>query len=422
MTFDRPVSDRPSIAIVGGGVSGLGAAYALADRYCVTVFEAEPRLGGHARTVMAGRTEKIAVDTGFIVYNARTYPHFCSLLDTLDVPTKPSDMSFSATIDDGRIEYGVHDTAALFAQKRNLFRPAFIAMAHDLVRFGRLAADPAEDRPISLGAWLATHKFSAAFTDYYITPLAGAIWSAAPAQMLAFPAEALLAFFRNHHLLRVDDRIPWRTIDGGSREYVRRLASSLGARGVALRTGAPVRSVTRERGAIIMSDNGRERFDAVVFACHAPQALALLRDPSPEERVLLAALRYQRGRIVLHDDALYMPKHRQIWSSWNTRQRGRDAASVTYWMNKLQSLPAHIPLFASLNPLDPIPDAHVFDEAEFEHPVFDRPAMEAQQRLSALQGVRDTYFCGAYFRHGFHEDGLASGLALGARVRLAALA
>jgi predicted NAD/FAD-binding protein len=417
MAFDLPVAERISVAIVGGGVSGLGAAYALADRYRVTVFEAEPRLGGHARTVLAGRDEKVTVDTGFIVYNTRTYPQFCALLDALDVPTKQSDMSFSAVIDDGRIEYGVHDATTLFAQRRNLFSPAFLAMAHDLLRFGRLAADRLQDRAISLGEWLAKHRFSAAFTDFYITPLAGAIWSAAPAQMLAFPAETLLAFFRNHHLLRAGDRIPWRTIDGGSWEYVRRLAAFLTVRGVTLRSGAPVRRVMRDRGVTVTSPVGVERFDAVVFACHAPQALALLGDPSPKERSVLHALRYQRGHIVLHDDARHMPKRKQIWSAWNTRQRGKDKASVTYWMNRLQSLPANIPLFATLNPLDPIPDAHVFDEVDFEHPVFDRAAINAQERLAGLQGERDTYFCGAYTRYGFHEDGWASGLSVASRIR-----
>lgn len=418
MAFDPPLPDRrTSVAIVGGGVSGLGAAHGLADRFNVTLFEAAARLGGHARTVIAGRGEQTAVDTGFIVYNEHTYPNFSALLKQLDAPTKSSDMSFSAVIDDGRVEYGVHNLATLFAQKRNLLNPSFLAFARDLLRFGALAADPVNDSQVSLGEWLGIHRFGPAFSSYYIAPLAGAIWSATPAQMLNFPAETLLAFFRNHHLLRADDRIPWRTIDGGSWEYVRRLAASLTARGVGLRTAARVRSVARSDGVVVTSDAGAERFDAVVFACHAPQALALLTDASKEESAVLSALRYQPGRIVLHDDARHMPRRRAIWSAWNTRQRGITSASVTYWMNRLQNLPAHIPLFATLNPLDPIPDEHIFDQVDFEHPVFDRAAVDAQARLHSLQGQRGAYFCGAYARYGFHEDGLASGLSAAAQLQ-----
>ncbi|MGE3303451.1 MAG: NAD(P)/FAD-dependent oxidoreductase [Hyphomonadaceae bacterium] len=420
MPFDpSPGARRPTVAVIGAGISGLGAAHALADRFDVTVFEAEPRLGGHARTVFAGRGGRVAVDTGFIVYNTVTYPRFSRLLEDLGVETQESDMSFSAVVDDGRIEYGVHSLATLFAQKRNLLSPAYLAFARDLLRFGAIAADPKHDRATPLGAWLAAHRFGAAFRDYYITPLAGAIWSASPAQMLDFPAETLLAFFRNHHLLCADDRIAWRTIVGGSREYVSRLAHALTARGVTIRTGAPVRQVARAEDVIVLSDAGAERFDAVALACHAPQSLALLADPSQEEHAVLSALRYQGGRIVLHDDARHMPKRKAVWSAWNTRQRGRNRASVTYWMNRLQNLPAETPLFATLNPLDPIPEERIFDAVDFEHPLFDRTAIEAQRRLPALQGARRTYFCGAYTRYGFHEDGLMSGLAIAQRLKAA---
>lgn len=406
-------TSRRRIAIVGGGVSGLGAAHALAGTHEVTLFEAERRLGGHARTVLAGRGEKVAVDTGFIVYNQETYPSLCALFDTLGVPTKPTDMSFSASIDNGATEYSIDSPRTLFAQKRNALRPSFLRMAADIVRFGELAADPAQDEDISLGDWLAQRRFGRAFRDNYILCLAGAIWSAPPAQMLSFPAATLLRFFRNHRLLTNADRIPWRTVDGGSQEYVSRLERALIARGASIRLGAPVRRVTRQDGVLIESDGAdAERFDSVILACHSDQALAMLGDASAEVTRVLGALRYAPGRIVLHDDARQMPQRRMCWSSWNARRISKDsgAASVTYWMNKLQSLPESVPLFATLNPLEEIPEAHVFDEKMFAHPIFDAAAMAAQRALPGIQGARDTWFCGAYARYGFHEDGLASGL------------
>jgi uncharacterized protein len=409
MPFEVPAARAPlNIAVVGAGIAGLSAAHLLADTHKVTLFEAEKRLGGHARTITAGRGERVAVDTGFIVFNRRTYPLLCALFEDLNVPVKPSDMSFSANIDDGRIEYGIHDLATLFAQRRNLMRPSFLRMAGEIFRFNALAADPANDRDASLGEWLDRNRFSRAFAEHYILALGGAIWSAPPGKMLAFPVATLLGFFRNHALLSATNRLQWWTVDGGSREYVARLETALRRRGATIRLGAPVRRVTRGAGAAILADGAEtERFDAVVMACHADQALALLGDPTAEERAVLGALRYSKARIVLHDDARQMPRRRVCWSSWNVRRRGEEA-SVTYWMNNLQGLPAETPLYVTLNPLDAIAEARVFDAVEFAHPMFDRAAIEAQQRMPALQGVRGTYFCGAYARYGFHEDGLKS--------------
>jgi uncharacterized protein len=395
--------------VIGAGIAGMGAAHALADWHNVTLFEAEPRLGGHARTVLAGRREQIAVDTGFIVFNRATYPRLCALFEQLNVPIKPSDMSFSASIDDGRVEYSSNSLASLFARKRNLLSPAFIGMTTEILRFNRLASDPANDADISLGAWLSKHRFGAVFADDYLKAFAGAIWSASPAQMLDFPAGTLLAFFRNHHLVSLKDRVPWLTVAGGSREYVKRLVAALRAKGVSIRTGAAVRRVERAAGvAVDVEGQGRAHFDAIVLACHSDQALRLLADPSPEEQRVLGALRYSKARIVLHDDARQMPKRRICWSSWNARRNG-EQASVTYWMNRLQSLPEHIPLFATLNPMTPIPDAAVFDQVDFEHPIFDAAAIAAQHALPHIQGARGTYFSGAYAGYGFHEDGLKSG-------------
>lgn len=419
MPFESPGRTPARVAIVGAGIAGLGAAHRLAERCQVTLFEAEPRLGGHARTVMAGRGTPIAVDTGFIVFNRHTYPNLCALFEAINAPVKKSDMSFSACIDGGRIEYGVHDLATLFAQQRNLLRPSFLRMAADIARFNRIAAKPDEGDGVSLGQWLAANKFGEGFRDNYILPLAGAIWSASPAQMLSFPAQTLLGFFRNHHLLSLTDRIEWWTLDGGSREYVSRLEASLRTRGVSIRLGAPVAGVRRSApGAeIVVRGEAPEAFDAVVLACHADQALAMLADPAEDETRVLGALRYSKARVVLHDDVRQMPRRRACWASWNALRDSKSGESaVTYWMNKLQSLPESTPLFATLNPLTPIPDERVFDAADFSHPIFDRAAIEAQGALPALQGVRDTYFCGAYARHGFHEDGLASGLAAANRL------
>jgi predicted NAD/FAD-binding protein len=281
-------------------------------------------------------------------------------------------------------------------------------MTRDLLRFNAMAGEPANDRDVSLGEWLAVNRFGAAFRDNYICALAGTIWSATPAEMLRFPAATLLTFFRNHSLLSATDRVQWWTVDGGSREYVQRIEARLRARGATIRLGAPVRAVSRGDGAIVVTDgHGPEHFDAVVLACHSSQALALLTDASASERRVLGAMTYTKGRIVLHDDARQMPTRRKCWSAWNVRRRGTDA-SVTYWMNRLQSIPEDVPLFATLNPLDAIPDEHVFDVKEFEHPMFDRAAIAAQAQLPTLQGLNDTYFCGAYARYGFHEDGLMS--------------
>ncbi|MGE3143564.1 MAG: NAD(P)/FAD-dependent oxidoreductase [Hyphomonadaceae bacterium] len=409
MPFDAAARPSPrKIAVIGAGISGLGAAHLLAGAHDVTIFEAENRLGGHARTLVL--EDGLAVDTGFIVFNPLTYPRLCALFHDLDVPIKKTSMSFSATIAERGVEYGAHSLNALFAHWRNVSDPSFIAMALDILRFNQIASLPGEDRAISLGDWLDLHRFSRGFRDYYLLALAGAVWSAPPRRMLDFPAEALLAFFRNHRLISLKDRPQWQTVEGGSREYVHRLESALRARGVAIKTSARVRRITREDGVRIEIEGaGAERFDAVFLACHADQALRLLARPTRDEAKTLAALRYSRARVLLHRDARQMPRRRACWSSWNVRT-SRGDASVTYWMNNLQGLPAHTPLFVTLNPMEPIPESALINEAQFAHPIFDRAAIEAQSRLAALQGVHDTYFCGAYAHYGFHEDGLRSAM------------
>lgn len=415
MPFDS-VDNRPSlgkVAVIGGGISGLGAAYALANTHRVTLFEAEPRLGGHARTLVAGRREQVAVDTGFIVFNYQNYPLLTRLFAALDVPVKKSDMAFSATIDDGAIEYGLHTMAALFAQRRNLTRPAFWRMLRDIPRFNRGARIACSNPRLSLRDLLDMLKMGDWFRRYFMLPLGSAIWSTSPHDMQSFPAQSFVRFFDNHGLLTINDQPQWYMVDGGSQVYVGKLARAIQARGGIVRTGTPVQGVLRDGDGVLVKTPGQplEAFDAVVMACHSDQALRLLGDADATETGVLGNMRYTANRAYLHDDPSHMPRRPACWASWNYRGRtGQETRPValTYWMNRLQNLPKNIPLFLSLNTEQPIREEHIFDETVFYHPQFDHAAIEAQQRLGAMQGRRKTWFCGAYTRYGFHEDGLLS--------------
>jgi len=413
MPFEMAIGpERKSIAVVGAGISGLGAAYALAGLHDVTVFEAERRFGGHARTVLAGRGRDIAVDTGFIVYNERNYPLLTSLFRELDVPTKASDMSFAATFDGGRLEYGLRGLKALFAQRRNAVRPAYLGMLRDILKFNR-EAESALDRPdMSLGEFLDRLGVGEAFRRWYILPFSGAIWSATPQEMLAFPAATFVRFFKNHGLLAATGQPAWRTVEGGSRAYVELMAAALEAKGATLHAGAPAEAVLPgDRPQLRIAGAAPQTFDAIILACHSDQALRLIDRPDEDQARILGALRYKANRAVLHDDPRMMPKRRACWSSWNyIGDSDRSTIGVTYWMNRLQSLPADQPLFVTLNPPADIPDERIFDASEFAHPQFDRAAIAAQADLPEIQGRGGVYFAGAYARYGFHEDGLASGL------------
>ncbi|MEQ9124614.1 MAG: FAD-dependent oxidoreductase [Alphaproteobacteria bacterium] len=413
MPFEMVIGpERKSIAVVGAGISGLGAAYALAGLHDVAVFEAEDRLGGHARTVFAGPGRDIAVDTGFIVYNERNYPLLTSLFRELDVPTKASDMSFAATFDGGRLEYGLRGPKALFAQRRNAARPAFLAMLRDILRFNR-RAEQALDRPdLSLGDFLDMLRVGDAFRRWYILPFSGAIWSATPDEMLAFPAATFVRFFKNHGLLAASGQPAWRTVEGGSVAYVGRMEAALRAKGAAVHVGARVEAVLPgDRPRLRVAGAATQSYDAVVLACHSDQALRLLGSPDEDQTRILGALRYKANRAVLHDDPGLMPKRRACWSSWNYIGAGdRQDIGVTYWMNRLQGLPTDRQLFVTLNPPVDVPDERIFDTYEFAHPQFDRAAIAAQGDLPDIQGRGGVYFAGAYARNGFHEDGLASGL------------
>ncbi|OIQ31483.1 MAG: cyclopropane-fatty-acyl-phospholipid synthase [Alphaproteobacteria bacterium MedPE-SWcel] len=401
------------IAVIGGGISGLSAAYMLAPHHAVTVFEAAPKLGGHARTVMAGKAGDQPVDTGFIVFNYANYPHLTRMFQDLDVPVVRSDMSFGASINNGQIEYGLRNLRALTAQRRNLLRPEFARMVRDILRFNDKAEALAKDDSATIGELMKDLRLGDWFQRYYLMPLCGAIWSTPPAEIRAFPARALIQFFRNHALLSTSGQHQWWTVEGGSVEYVRRLEHHLRGRGVAIRTATPVQSVTRDGPhSHVSSLSGQHApFDQVIFACHADQALRLISHPTPQERAALSAIRFQDNQMILHSDTRQMPHRPAVWSSWVYKAdttRPEPAIGVTYWMNRLQNIPENDPLFVSLNPSEPVPDHLIYDQKTFRHPVFDGAALAAQRQLADIQGQNNTWFAGAYTRHGFHEDGFAS--------------
>ncbi|TDK48799.1 NAD(P)/FAD-dependent oxidoreductase [Antarcticimicrobium luteum] len=413
MSFHDERIKAQKVAIIGGGISGMAAAYQLAPHHSVTLYEAAQRLGGHARTVTAGRNGDQPVDTGFIVFNEANYPHLTAMFDALDVPTVNSDMSFGATIDNGRIEYGLKTLSALFAQRRNLLRPGFGRMLRDILRFNALAEPMAQDDSATVGELMDELKLGRWFQDYYLTPLCGAIWSTPTDRIRAFPARSLVQFFRNHALLSVRNQHQWKTVSGGSVEYVRRLEAHLRARGVAIRTGTPVQAVIRDgtTSTIRTGQAGGARFDQVIFACHSDDALRLLARPTTAERGALSNLTYQDNHMILHRDTGQMPRRRSVWSSWvyqSDASLSQDRIGVTYWMNRLQNIPERDPLFVSLNPARPVDERLIYDQTTFRHPVFDHAALRAQQALAGLQGQNNTWFAGAYTRHGFHEDGVLS--------------
>jgi uncharacterized protein len=408
-----------NIAVIGSGVSGLSAAWLLNQSNDVTLYEQANRIGGHSNTVSAVISrQSIPVDMGFIVYNQKTYPNLTALFDHLKVPTQESDMSFSVSLDQGRLEYSGAGFGGLFAQPVNLVRPRFWSMLSDLVRFYRQAPRDAArlaDERISLGEYLAAERYRSAFRDDHLLLMAGAIWSASPAKMLDFPAAAFIRFHDNHGLLQLRDRPVWRTVSGGSRAYVERLSLPFVDR---IRINSAVHSIQRgvPYGILVTDDNGHaDIYDHVVLATNASQALGMLSDASPAERELLGAFRYSRNLAVLHSDESFMPRRRAAWASWNyvgCRDAANESVCVTYWMNRLQRIRSDRPLFVTLNPPQ-MPQARSILHTElYEHPVFDAKAMTAQRSLWSLQGNRNTWFCGAYFGAGFHEDGLQAGLAV----------
>ena len=410
----RPKTDPSEvldIAVVGSGISGLSAAWLLSRRHRVTLFEADNRLGGHSHTVQAS---DVPVDTGFIVYNEATYPNLTALFRHIKVATKPSDMSFAVSLDDGRLEYSGTGLSGLFAQGRNVISPRFWRMLRDLMRFYRDAPiDAAGLGATSLGEYLDVAGYGVEFRSDHLFPMAAAIWSTPAADIGNYPAAAFIRFCETHGLLKLSGRPIWRTVDGGSRSYVAILAKAVAE----IVSDYPIKAISRTpNGVDIVGGDGRHRrFDHVVIATHADQALAMLAEPSMPERRLLGAFSYVNNEAILHSDIGLMPRRRKVWSSWNhmSREEGNTRQlAVTYWMNRLQGIPDETPLFVTLNPHREIKPDAVLRRLSYRHPSFNVAAIEAQEQLWSLQGVRNTWFCGAYFGAGFHEDGLQAGLAV----------
>lgn len=405
------------IAIVGSGISGASAAWALHPTHDVTLFEADGRPGGHTATIDIDYDGiPVAVDIGFIVYNELNYPELTALFSHLGVETHASHMGFALSLDHGRREWCGETYRTIFVQKRNFFSPTFLWMLREILRFNR---ECVEDRDTgylghdTIGQYLTRRRYSASFRDDYLIPMAAAIWSTPRAEMLEFPAATFISFFENHRLIN-HERPIWRTVTGGSRGYLDRMLAPLGRR---VRTGAQVKAITRDATGTTLSVEGTppERFDAVVVAAHSDQALAMLADASSTERTILGAIPYRPNRVVLHRDPRLMPRRRAAWSAWNylRSERGGEEAEVcvTYWMNRLQGIDPSMPLFVSLNPSVEPREELVFGEWSFAHPQFSARALSAQARLDDIQGPRHTWFAGAWTGHGFHEDGLRSGLA-----------
>ncbi len=416
MPFENAAPARSRIAVIGAGISGLGAAHALSQAHDVVLFEAEPRLGGHARTVMAGRRGDQPVDTGFIVFNYANYPNLARLFDSLNVPVTESDMSFAASVRGGRIEYGLRGARTIFAQRRNALDPRYLGMLRDIFRFNARAPEAARHAPgLTISELLDRLRLGQWFRDYYLWPLTGAIWSTPARQIGDFPAQAMVSFLGNHGLMSHNGQHQWYTVCGGSVQYVDRLATALRQNRTELRTGCPVRAVRRTPAGVEIRPNGGdwESFDEVVFATHSDDSLALLADADEREAAALGAVRYQPNDVVLHADPGVMPRQRKVWSSWNYSECAaqRDGQiDITYWMNRLQPIPQDDPLFVTLNSNRPIREELIHDQVTLRHPVYDMAALRAQGAVRSMNGTRKTWFCGAWMRDGFHEDGLSSGL------------
>ena len=432
MEVKNPLSkSRPRIAVVGTGISGLSCAWALREGADLTLFESEKRPGGHSNTVMVEENGRsIPIDTGFIVFNKVTYPHLCRLFEKLGIAAKPSEMSFSVQHVARGLEYNGMGFNKLFAQRSNLASPRFLALIAEVLRFFRVGrrwlrdeaeGDAAGETDEDLATFCKRHRFSADFLELYLVPMSSAVWSTEPGRILDFPAATLLHFFQNHGFLGVSTHHPWFTVEGGARTYVEKMLQQLGRP----RYGDPVLSVEESReedGAWLTTASGlREHFDAVVLACHADQSLRLLITPSPEQQRLLSSFQYQHNEAALHTDDSVMPQRRRAWASWNFKLEeqpgGHRRAAVHYWMNALQGVSQRRDYFVSLNSNDHLKPESILYSTTYEHPVFTLDAIRAQRELPSLNKTGPIFFCGSYFRYGFHEDACAAGFEAATAVR-----
>jgi uncharacterized protein len=404
-----------NIAVIGSGISGLSAAWLLSAQHKVTLFEADHRLGGHTNTVdvtLDGVTH--AVDTGFLVFNDRTYPNLIQLFELLGVRSAASDMSFSFRMENTGMEWAGTSLASVFAQKRNLLRPHFLRMVKDIVRFNRATTELMKvEQAISgtLEQYLDQQNYSDAFRNWYLVPMAAAIWSSPMQQIMAFPLKTFLRFCFNHGLLQVNDRPQWRTVIGGGREYVKRMAQTIND----IRLNTPVKNVQRHKHHIeVHTETATEKFDHVILATHSDQSLALLADADADEKSILGAIKYQPNQAILHTDPSFLPRRKIAHAAWNFHagygeHRERPVA-VTYLINKLQPLPFSQPVMVTLNPHREPNAENIIQRLEYSHPLFDEAAIKAQKKIETIQGRGNTWHCGAWTRYGFHEDGLMSGL------------
>lgn len=420
------MAPRTKVAVVGSGIAGLAVAHTLRGQADITLFEAGDYFGGHTHTVdvclPTPRGDVThGVDTGFLVFNERTYPNLINLFAELGVATTPSEMSFSvqvpAALQGQTLEWSGSSLSTVFAQRGNLFNPRFLTMLRDLLRFNRRAtwlASNGRDAQLlqPLGDFLKDHRFSDAFRDWYLLPMLGCIWSCPTDQMLSFPVATMVRFCHNHGLLQVSNRPQWWTVTGGARHYVDKITAGIADK----RLNTPVRLIQRDaEGVRVITDGMAERFDKLVLATHSDQALALLHDATPQERATLGAIRYQANRAVLHTDSTVLPRRERAWAAWNYERAasGTQESSrvcLHYLLNRLQPLPFKQPVLVSLNPVREIARKHTMGTFDYAHPVFDEAAIQAQARVPQLQGRQHTWFCGAWMGYGFHEDGLKAGL------------
>ncbi len=411
------------IGIIGAGISGMGAAYLLAPHHDVTLFEKNNYIGGHSRTIdIYEDADQNSVDTGFIVFNDWNYPNLFGLFDRLNVPYQKSDMSFGVSIDKGWLEYA---SCGIFAQKRNILRPAYWKMLLDIIRFNKKSPAYIEkNSDISLGQCLDELKMGKWFREYYLLAMGAAIWSCPLDTIMKFPAKTFLRFFKNHGLLNLVQRPQWYTVSGGSREYIKRLMAALNSK--KHESCAATSVIVQEDGSVVVytQDGKEECFDQVILACHADEALEIISHPTKEEVDILGCFQYQDNHIITHKDQSFMPKQKKCWASWvylsEEKKDTKTTVSLSYWMNNLQGLKMQDTILVTLNPGRRPDEDKIIDEHSFSHPIFDQGAIDAQQRIPEIQGKRGLWFCGAYQRYGFHEDGLLSAVnvarALGANI------